>query len=237
MVIADYNKIRAGLFNSQALLDSTGLTLFSINETSLSLWYKNKTRREEIITLLQGHSVPGNISVATDALPPLRECPPDLQGQPEVMVFPEPEDRSGRLQVRKRSGKQQVGKSVSSNVISVPSVILSHPTQAITQPLSHSCPPVSQSLQSTATLSRTTLWRRRKQVASSGGNMYSSGVESTKRKIYTCKVCEQPMTSDGHTQFKGKRYCPHEVGAPPAEEWLAQRRAEAAARAAYKDQQ
>ena len=107
---------------------------------------------------MQGRSVPGNVSVATDALPPLQECPPDLQGQAEVMVFPEPEDRSGRLQVRKRSGKQQVGKSVSSNVISVPSVILSHPTQAITQPLSHSSPPVSQSLQSMATLSRTTLW-------------------------------------------------------------------------------
>ncbi len=33
----------------------------------------------------------------------------------------------------------------------------------------------------------------------------------------------------GHTQFRGKRYCPSQDGQIPKEEWLALRRAEAVA--------
>ena len=43
------------------------------------------------------------------------------------------------------------------------------------------------------------------------------------------------MRSEGHTQFKGKRYCPHERGVLLVKELLQLRRAEAAARAIEKD--
>ena len=46
------------------------------------------------------------------------------------------------------------------------------------------------------------------------------------RRQYTCTVCREPMTSPGHSQFYGKRYCPNATGQIPKEEWLAQRRAE-----------
>ena len=83
--------------------------LFNINETSASLWYKNKTRREEILTLMQGQSLPGRLAIATEALPPIRETHHDLQGEAEPMAFPEPEDRTGLATVRR---KQQVTQSV-----------------------------------------------------------------------------------------------------------------------------
>ena len=94
------NNVRARLFNCQALLSNTGITLFNVNETSVSLWFKNKTRREEILTLIQGRSLPGRLTLAKEALPPLRETPSDLQGNVELMLLPEPEDRAGLATLR-----------------------------------------------------------------------------------------------------------------------------------------
>ena len=34
------------------------------------------------------------------------------------------------------------------------------------------------------------------------------------------KVCGQPMTSEGHTQFRGQCYCPHAPGQVSQQEWL-----------------
>ena len=68
-----------------------------------------------------------------------------------------------------------------------------------------------------ATTSRTTDWRHRKAGSASG----------TTRKVYTCKTCGKPMTTSGHTQFRGQRYCPDAPGQISKDEWLAQKRADA----------
>ena len=65
LIIQEYNYIRGQLFNSSP----TNLTLFNISETSLQLWYKNKTRTEEVLTLLQGKAPPWILSVAKEKLP------------------------------------------------------------------------------------------------------------------------------------------------------------------------
>lgn len=54
------------------------------------------------------------------------------------------------------------------------------------------------------------------------------------RKTYECRVCHLPMTSPGHTQYKGKRYCPNAPDQIPKEEWLAQRKAEDKAKSSSK---
>ena len=72
-------------------------------------------------------------------------------------------------------------------------------------------------------MSRTTEWRHRK-----------PGDGTTAKRKYTCRVCGKEMTSSGHTQFRGQRYCPDAPGQISKEDWLAQRKAEAAAKLAAK---
>ena len=52
-------------------------------------------------------------------------------------------------------------------------------------------------------VSRTTEWRRRK--AATEGMLPTA---KTARKQYGCRVRGQAMSSPGHTQFRGQRYCP-----------------------------
>ena len=73
-------------------------------------------------------------------------------------------------------------------------------------------------MQST-TVPRTTAWRQGERTA-------AVAKLPCVRWQYTCTVCREPITSPGHSQFYGKRYCPNAPGQIPKEEWLAQRRAE-----------
>ena len=68
--------------------------------------------------------------------------------------------------------------------------------------------------------SRTTVWRHKRER--------EEGKISRRRKVYTCTVCGRPMTSEGHTQFRGQRYCPSAPGQMPQHEWLRKKKDEAA---------
>ena len=50
--------------------------------------------------------------------------------------------------------------------------------------------------------------------------------EERPRKVYTCRVCNQPMKGTGHTHFKGIRYCPNAPQQIPLDEWLTHRHIE-----------
>ena len=54
------------------------------------------------------------------------------------------------------------------------------------------------------------------------------GKQPKTRKVYTYRVRGQPMTTEGHTQFRGQRYCPNAPGQFSQDEWL--KRKEEAAR-------
>ena len=53
-------------------------------------------------------------------------------------------------------------------------------------------------------VSRTTEWRHKKM-----------GKKSETRNTYTCRMCSQPIASEGHTQYRGQRYCPYSPGEIP----------------------
>ena len=55
--------------------------------------------------------------------------------------------------------------------------------------------------------SHTTAWRQEQEK--------KMGKSAKPRRAYTCKSCGRPMTSEGHTQFFGQRYCPHVWRTPP----------------------
>ena len=366
-VLIAYNRVRARLVNSYKLLRDTNFTLFPINETRISLWYKNKTRQEEIMTLMRGRKILDEVQLAGDKLPPAKQLAKEPDVPVHAMEFPEPADMRGLARVRQRKLPETSTTTRPAKVIlpmpspitdASPGLLLptspdpsaaTQPTAVhLTQPSTDSSDP-SAATQSTAMylaqsstdsaglsaatqptamfftqpsvsspsspplviqfssvcpstdhttcparvhlpapspvtdpcssfllpalpgspaatqptamyftqpsanssasapvvvqfsshtsppkerVSRTTLWRRKK---SQSANPYPHG-QNMIRKEYSCRVCGQAMLSEGHTQFRGQRYCPYAEGAMPKQDWLAMKRAEADAKVKAKMQ-
>ena len=212
LILASYKDITARLFNSQALLSDTGLALYSLNETQISLWFKNKTRREEVVTLLQGRSLPGKRETAAEPLPKPRKRQRIVSLAPPIQIT-EPEDRSGQAKIRRRFVPIAIRPAVS-----LPS------TSAATA-LNVLVPAVSSSASRESTveevpvppMSRTTAWRHRKKVG-----------DVKLRKVYCCQVCHAPASQSDHGHYYGKKYCYKRPGAPSKEDWYKQVRLERA---------
>jgi hypothetical protein len=236
-ILSEYNNIRARLLNSHALLERTGLTLYNINESTLTRWYKNMSRVQEVRTLLQGLSLPLTATCASESLP--EACTQTSEPQPQPQdphIFSDVEDTSGQARVR-TAKKTSAGPSTStphppcSAAAPGPSTSTPHlPCSAGPGPSSPTIPPLPTQavgsevdVESAPRVSRTTEWRYKK-----------TGKRTDQRKTYTCRVCSQPMMSAGHTQFRGQRYCPNAPGQIPKEQWLAARKDEAKAKAAAK---
>ena len=158
----------------------------------------------------------------------LSSSPPD-----DPLTSPEPEDSSGKASVRQSDPGPSTAQDTSSTQdpssqtsSSTPGSSSSAPGQAAHVPVQTPAPPLL--------VSRTTEWRRRKQAAAAGFmNIPTSAATPRSRKVYSCRICGEAMSKQtGHTQFKGKRYCPKESGQVSQEEWLAQQKAEAAAKGA-----
>lgn len=100
LILAEYNKLRGCIFNSEKLQEETNLVLFSGNESSLKTWYKNSVRRDEVKILLQGISLPNPPLCAENELPsPMVPNPiPVIPHNP--IVFREHEDTAGQANVR-----------------------------------------------------------------------------------------------------------------------------------------
>ena len=67
---------------------------------------------------------------------------------------------------------------------------------------------------------RTMAWRHKRDR--------QEGKISRARKAYTYTVCGRPMTSEGHTQYRGQRYCPLAPAQISQDEWLQKKKDEAA---------
>lgn len=153
--------------------------------------YKNKTRREEIKTLIQGKTLPPQYQLAKEVLPSHRERPTVAPVEPNTPEeIPDQDDMVGQA---------TVGRAV--------------------------IPPQT----TPKCISRTTEWRQRKRIHDQLARQ-EGPVEKAPRKEYTCRVCNQAMVRTGHTQFRGKRYCPNAPGQIPKEDWLTLRKAEAEAK-------
>ena len=100
LILSDYNNIRQRLLNSEALLEGSSLVLYHINETTLTKWYKDNTRLDEVRTLLQGKTLPGKVSTAPQPLPEAHQLAVSKDVPAEVHVFGEPEDTTEEATVR-----------------------------------------------------------------------------------------------------------------------------------------
>lgn len=211
LVLSAYNGIRARLLNSD-LLEDTNLVLFNINETTLTRWYKDSVRRDEVKTLIQGLQLPKEVFGTAEELPPVRVRPTSPGPPPDCpLVIQEPVDTTGQAKVRNSVASQSAPPSTSL-------VMLDSST-----PTTH--------------VSRTTEWRRRKAAAAGKQpqGVYEQQTNKPPRKQYGCRVCGKAMSSPGHTQFRGQRYCPDAPNQIPREQWLAQKKAESLAKAKAKE--
>ncbi len=174
-------------------------------------WCKDTTRRNEVLTLLQGRSLPPLSVVAVVPLLPPQTRPTEPPLPPEnPLVFSEPEDTVGMARVR-----------------GAPSISLAvlHTTVPPLLHITSTSPPASTSATSSTSLSpypagsatelgepsnvatsvtvvttsRTTSWRHRKaEDAWRQAKCSSDPPPSKRRKAYTCQLC-------GQTKGKGKR--------------------------------
>ena len=100
LILTEYAALRSRLFNSQPLMEGTGIFLFPINETTLKKWYKENQRRNEVKQLLQGAQLPQR-EVLQGQLPPnvLATTAPHPPPQPHIRT--EPEDTTGQARGKK----------------------------------------------------------------------------------------------------------------------------------------
>lgn len=183
LILRAYNQVRARLLNSEALLEGTNLQLFTINEATLTRWYKDTMRRDEIKILLQGLSLRQEPPCTSDSLPPPAELPSTPSPPPsQPFIFAEPEDTVGQA----RLGRKSITPTLTT-LASLASTSASPPSLT-TPPVPTVSTPVS----------RTTEWRRR----TKGERTFKA------RKEYTCRQCNQAMIGTRHTQFRGQRYAP-----------------------------
>ena len=166
-ILEAYNEVRGCLLNCGSLLEGTRLVLFSINESTLTKWYKNSSRHSEVKMLLQGLTVLPSSSTAAEPLLPACEHSSSLPPPPEnPHTFPDVEDRRGLAQVRTApTSSSSVPKTTPPGTLP--------PTQAIA-----------------ASKSRTTEWRHRKlQEADASPPLKRA------RKEYCCSVCNEAMST------------------------------------------
>lgn len=189
--------------------------LFTINETTLVQWYKHTEQINEIKTLLQGLELPPITTCSREPLPDPRQkltAPPPPPNNPHA--FPQPEDTTGRAQVRGVIRgvsvsvfvpPQSASSSIPSTSTHIPSTS-SHVASYIPSPsvpsMSSVLPPepaAETTVETKSALSRTTQWRHMSQ-------------QPRERKVYMCQVCKKPMTSPGHT-VPGKEVLPGRTSA------------------------
>ena len=168
--------------------------------------------------LMQGLPLPSPSVCTPKPLPPAKQRPSSPPLTPtNPHVFHEPADTSGRACVRGSLRRITPAPLPVQSTLPTPATSdtpVFQPTSNVFQ--------LEEAEVKTTIVSRTTAWRQRKRSASV--STLPSAQASTRK--YTCTICGDPMSSVGHSQFYGKRYCPNASGQVPKEEWLAQRRAE-----------
>ena len=199
-ILEAYSRVRARLFNSLELLEGTNLALYPINEATLVRWFKNVARHREVQLLMQGIAVPIEPLCSRQSIAPPQVRPVVAAELPEPRLeFALKDDTSGQVKVRRRLQKScaaTVAAPIDAGlpVVADQPVVAEQPTQDV-----HS---VVADTESVHPLARTTQWRRRK----------AANPVDHVRKVRCCNLCQHPTGSAGHSQYKGRIYCPFVPG-------------------------
>ena len=248
-IVSEYMKVRARLLCSSKVLANTGLELVVINETSLKEWYKDRERRDIETMILQGvPDPPITRRIASESLPPPKEKPTNIHGDAPTFLVHQPEDLSGKANVRKRRGNRN--QEVNITIPKQPKPLLPkpptlpmpahqpfffppHASSQISPPLSPPsfagqfivlppCLPPSASVSTPPTFANSA---RPPDVPKSTHykhlKLAKMGKVVNKERRITCQQCGRQTRDGKHRQVFGYKYCPFDPGAVSYEEFKA----------------
>ncbi|XP_059389973.1 uncharacterized protein LOC132123402 [Carassius carassius] len=242
-ILHDYQAIRRLVGNCPALRGRTRIQLFEVNQRTLSVWFNNYRKKLEADVLALSVPLPQISMVSRTQLPLARQMTsmpsapgsslksfpyvanPDLSGQATRRGQRPPPPASAPA----LSAQQPVSLSAP------PAASLSAPQAAVLsaqRPASLSAPPAA-SLSAppaaalsapAASMSRTTLWRKRKAAEALAQEQGLPRPQQPARKPYACTQCGQPRKKEfGHTRVGNFYFCATAEG-KTLEQWLQEKK-------------
>ncbi|XP_016104298.1 cyclin-dependent kinase inhibitor 1C-like [Sinocyclocheilus grahami] len=231
-ILHDYQAMRRLVGNCPALRGRTRIQLFEVNQRTLSVWYNNYRKKLEADVLALSVPLPQISMVSHTQLPAARQMTsmPSAPGS-SLQPFPyvENPDLSGQAT---RRGQRPPPPASATPALSAPrAASLSAPLAASLSapwPASLSAPPAAALSAPAAgtSMSRTTLWRKRKAAECLAQEQGLPRPQQPARKDYTCTRCGQPRKKEfGHTRVGSFYFCATAEG-KTLEEWLHEKRNE-----------
>jgi len=221
LILNDYKKIRQLILINGIIMKDTTLQLVTVNQTTLIQWHNKRFKAQEVAILMQGLVLPDERPVASEPLLPVNTRPTQVTPHMHEHTYNMPSDTAGwaktklvvkdRAELRTIQPKQHTAQpGVFYMPLIVPptttaSSILLLPPPQTTAP-SRVCTPHSESTTGPCQMQDTPPKEKRK---------YTRTVTSNR-----CTKCGEPRTTDtGHSQFKGRIYCPNRETLTK-EQWL-----------------
>ncbi|KAK0132914.1 hypothetical protein N1851_031722 [Merluccius polli] len=230
-VMRDYKTIRENVYSCAALMTSTRIQLYEVNQRTLSQWHNKRSKammRDTIAIAVPGPSAP---QTAAEPLP----APRTLLQQPEQPDQPLqhrlPADASGLAATIRGPLAPELFDLITSS-----SAITSSNTSAGAEAGVNPSTAATAAVATAATMSRTTLWRRKNQEEKERRARELGELLKPAKKVsrFNCRRCGQPRTrAFGHSRYKSETFCSRAEGkGRTVEEWMAEMKGQPAATAA-----
>ncbi|XP_026109429.1 uncharacterized protein LOC113081601 [Carassius auratus] len=238
LILRDYRKIRQLILSNGMVMNDTTLQLVEVNQRTLTTWHNNRLKGQEVSLLLQGLDLPEARPVALDVLPPARVqpvVPPQYSHQ--LHTYQMPPDTAGQAKTKFRKIAPSATCTSATATSIWPSAV--HPQRSATSshlrticprptaphplvPDTPTAPVVSQMFLVPCPAPFSTI----NPGAISSEPPANDTATPTKRsynrtvKANSCRKCGQFRTQEtGHSQYKGKIYCPNKETITK-EQWL-----------------
>ncbi|XP_035858117.1 uncharacterized protein LOC116056487 [Sander lucioperca] len=217
LVLRDYRKIRQLILSNSEVMQHTTLQLVEVNQRMLITWHNERRKGQEVSALLQGLQLPVARPVTFDTLPPARVqpvTPPQYSHQ--IHAYKWPPNTAEQVKTKLKN-IQASASAISAPMATEPQL----PRMLLPKPA-----PGSQFVLPYPTVLQYRMPITNPVASAPMSPMPPPPAETTKRK-YTrtvttnlCRKCGQFRTGEtGHSQYKGKMYCPN-TESITKEEWL-----------------
>ncbi|XP_047244975.1 uncharacterized protein LOC124882564 isoform X2 [Girardinichthys multiradiatus] len=221
-ILNDYKNIRQLILNNGIIMKDTTLQLVTVNQTTLIQWHNKRFKAQDVAILMQGLVLPQERPIASEPLLPVNARPTQLTPHKHEHTYNLPPDTTGqaktKLTIRDRAELKTIQPkppashptvfymplhmpSTTAAGNNLPRLLLPPPTTP-----NIICPPYSKTPTGLTQTQETTQKEKRK---------YTRTVTSNR-----CTKCGEPRTTEtGHSQYKGRIYCPNRETLTK-EQWL-----------------
>ncbi|XP_076848241.1 uncharacterized protein LOC143493605 [Brachyhypopomus gauderio] len=214
LMLEDYRKIRQLVLNNGTVMEQTTLQLVEVNQKTLMQWYKERLKSQEVSVLLQGVRLPDARPVAAQPLLPANVQPDEPPQYPhQVHIYHMPPNTAGQAKTKFRkilpSATPPLAPSQRHQDTSIqpPVASMESGSQASLRMIQPRPSPVLMMLPAGPAVSvmpQVLLPSSVPQPATPTERHYKRTVPYN-----TCRKCGQSRkTATGHSQYKGKIFCP-----------------------------